>query len=123
MGMKDKLLGSVSPIVGSTDQTDQRPATHRPTNNVDSGGPHSHRLNRMFRLRYLPEFVGLRRTQIGELIKADEFPNPIPLSDSGRAVAWLEADLLAWQNERIAARNARVAERDKAKFEPAPALP
>ncbi len=77
----------------------------------------------MFRLRYLPEFVGLRRTQIGELIKADEFPNPIPLSDSGRAVAWLEADLLAWQNERIAARNARVAERDKAKFEPAPALP
>ncbi|MBR1238430.1 AlpA family transcriptional regulator [Bradyrhizobium sp. AUGA SZCCT0182] len=63
------------------------------------------RLNRMFRLRELPEFVGLRRTQIGELIKTGEFPKPIPLSDTGRAVAWLEGDLIAWQNGRIAARN------------------
>jgi prophage regulatory protein len=64
------------------------------------------RLNRMYRLRELPQFVGLRRTQIGELIKAGEFPKPVSLSDSGRAVAWLEADLIAWQNARIAARNA-----------------
>jgi prophage regulatory protein len=62
-------------------------------------------LNRMFRLRDLPQFVGLRRTQIGELIKAGEFPKPISLSDSGRAVAWLEADLIAWQSTRIASRN------------------
>ena len=65
----------------------------------------SHRLNRMFRLRELPEFVGLRRTQISELIKAGEFPKPIPLSDSGRAVAWLEADLITSQKALIAARN------------------
>jgi prophage regulatory protein len=64
-----------------------------------------HRLNRMFRLRDLPQFVGLRRTQIGELIKAGEFPKPVPLSESGRAIAWLEQDLIAWQNARIAARN------------------
>lgn len=64
----------------------------------------SHRLNRLFRPRDLPEFVGLRRTQIGELIKTGEFPKPIPLSDTGRAVAWLEADLVAWQMRRIAAR-------------------
>ena len=64
------------------------------------------RLNRMYRLRELPQFVGLRRTQIGELIKAGQFPKPIPLSDGGRAVAWLEHDLIAWQNARIAARNA-----------------
>lgn len=63
------------------------------------------RLNRMFRLRDLPQFVGLRRTQIAELIKAGEFPKPVPLSDSGRAVAWLEQDLIAWQNARIAVRN------------------
>jgi prophage regulatory protein len=74
-------------------------------------------LNRMFRLRDLPQFVGLRRTQIGELIKTGEFPKPIPLSDTGRAVAWLEADLLAWQNARISARNAGIAERDEAKVE------
>ena len=67
------------------------------------------RLNRMFRLRDLPQFVGLRRTQIGELIKAGEFPKPVPLSDSGRAIAWLEQDLIAWQNARIAARNAEAA--------------
>ena len=63
------------------------------------------RLNRMYRLRELPQFVGLRRTQIGELIKAGQFPKPIPLSDGGRAVAFLESDLIAWQNARIAARN------------------
>jgi prophage regulatory protein len=66
-------------------------------------------LNRMFRLRDLPQFVGLRRTQIGELIKAGQFPKPISLSDSGRAVAWLETDLIAWQSSRIASRNVPVA--------------
>jgi prophage regulatory protein len=75
----------------------------------------SHRLNRMFRLRDLPEFVALRRTQIQEMIKAGDFPPPVPLSDSGRAIAWLECDLVAWQNARIAARNAHIAERDEAK--------
>jgi prophage regulatory protein len=93
MTTKARLLGSASPIVSPTDQTDQRLP----------------RLNRMFRLRDLPEFVGLRRTQIGELIKAGEFPKPILLSETGRAVAWLEADLIAWQNARIAARNSEAA--------------
>jgi hypothetical protein len=41
----------------------------------------------------------------------------VPLSDSGRAVAWLECDLVAWQNARIAARNASIAERNEAKAE------
>ena len=66
-------------------------------------------LNRMYRLRDLPQFVGLRRTQIAVLIKTGEFPKPINLSDSGRAVAWLESDLVAWQNARIALRNERAA--------------
>jgi prophage regulatory protein len=66
-------------------------------------------LNRVYRLAELPKFVGLRRTQIAEMIKAGAFPKPIPLSDGGRAVAWLEADLIAWQHGRIAARNATAA--------------
>jgi prophage regulatory protein len=110
MSTKRTPLGSVSQIVRPTDQTD-----NRPTNNVDTGGPASHRLNRMLRLRELSEFVGLRRTQIGELIKAGQFPKPIPLSDAGRAVAWLESDLIAWQNARIAVRNASIAKRDETK--------
>jgi prophage regulatory protein len=67
------------------------------------------RLNRMYRLRDLPQFVGLRRTQIAELIKVGQFPRPVALSDTGRAVAWLEHDLIAWQTTRIAARNAEAA--------------
>jgi prophage regulatory protein len=63
-------------------------------------------LQRMYRKAELPQFVGLRRTQIEELIKVGQFPKPVQLSDGGRAIAWLEADLLAWQNARIAARNA-----------------
>jgi predicted DNA-binding transcriptional regulator AlpA len=60
-------------------------------------------LNRMIRLADLPTYVGLKRTQIDDLIKKGEFPVPIKLSDSGRAKAWLEADVIAWQNGRIIA--------------------
>jgi prophage regulatory protein len=63
-------------------------------------------LNRIFRRSELPPLVGLRRTQIDELISKGEFPRPIKLSDSGRAIAWLEADLAAWQAKRVAARDA-----------------
>ncbi len=62
------------------------------------------RLSRLYRRSELPQYVGLRRTQIDELIKKGEFPRPIPLSDAGRAVAWLEADLVAWQIHRLAKR-------------------
>lgn len=64
-----------------------------------------HRLNRMYRFADLPQFVGIKHTQINVLIKLGEFPQPVPISKSGRAIAWLESDLIAWQNSRIAARN------------------
>jgi predicted DNA-binding transcriptional regulator AlpA len=67
------------------------------------------RLNRMYRLRDLPQFVGLRRTQIGELMRTGEFPRPVPLSDGGRAVAWLEHELIAWQAQRLAKRESSAA--------------
>ena len=63
-------------------------------------------LNRMYRLQELTQFVGLRRTMVSEMIKAGKFPKPVRLDPDGRAVAWLESDLIAWQNARIAARNA-----------------
>jgi predicted DNA-binding transcriptional regulator AlpA len=59
-------------------------------------------LNRLIRQVDLHKYVGLRRTQIAELVQKGEFPKPISLSDTGRAKAWLECDLIAWQNERIA---------------------
>ena len=63
-------------------------------------------LNRLYRLKDVEQFAGLKRTQISELMKAGAFPRPVPLSDAGRAVAWLEHELIAWQNSRIAARDA-----------------
>ena len=47
-----------------------------------------------------------KRTQISELIKRGEFPRPIKLSDGGRAKAWLEDELLLWQRQRLASRDA-----------------
>jgi predicted DNA-binding transcriptional regulator AlpA len=71
------------------------------------------RLTRLYRLNELPRFVGLRRSRIAELIEAGEFPRPIRLSDTGRAVAWLESDLIDWQWECIARRAAARAELDR----------
>jgi predicted DNA-binding transcriptional regulator AlpA len=64
-------------------------------------------LLRIIRLSELPAYVGLQRTQIDELIKLGEFPRPIKLSESGRSKGWLEQELVAWQQERISARDAR----------------
>jgi prophage regulatory protein len=63
------------------------------------------RLHRIVRRRDLPQFAGLQRTQIDELIKKGEFPRPIPLSDTGRAVGWLEDELAVWQRQRLAQRD------------------
>jgi predicted DNA-binding transcriptional regulator AlpA len=67
------------------------------------------RLQRIVRKFELPAFVGLRRTQIEELIKRGEFPKPVTLSDlNGRAKGWLEDELVEWQQVRIAARDAKL---------------
>jgi predicted DNA-binding transcriptional regulator AlpA len=63
------------------------------------------RLQRIIREGDLPQYVGLRRTQIAALIAAGEFPAPMKLSDTGRAKGWLEADLLVWQRQRLAKRD------------------
>jgi prophage regulatory protein len=61
------------------------------------------RLNRIIRLDELPQYCGLRRTQIAELIAQGKFPRPVKLS--ARRKGWLEAELIAWQQERIARRD------------------
>ena len=66
------------------------------------------RLNRIIRKRDLPRYVGLQRTQIELLVERGEFPKPVPLSDSGRAVGWSESELWAWQQARLAKRDSAV---------------
>jgi prophage regulatory protein len=63
------------------------------------------RLLRIIRWGELPLYAGLRRTVIADMIAAGTFPKPIKLNDNGRAVGWLEHELVAWQQSRIAARD------------------
>jgi prophage regulatory protein len=62
------------------------------------------RLQRVVRLADLTAYVGLRRTQIEVLISQGRFPRPVRIGD--RAMAWMETELIAWQQERIAERDA-----------------
>ncbi len=61
---------------------------------------------RLMRIHDVAEFCGLRPTQIYEHAKKGDFPKPIKLTESGRAVAWDEDELIAWRNARLTAREA-----------------
>jgi len=65
------------------------------------------RLLCIIRLRDLPLYVGLKRTLIQELIARGEFPKAVPLSDTGRTKGWLEHELIAWQQRRLAKRDGK----------------
>lgn len=58
---------------------------------------------RFLRLPAVKQQVGLGRTAIYEKIKSGEFPKPYPLSNGGRAVAWLDDDIFKWIESRIQA--------------------
>jgi predicted DNA-binding transcriptional regulator AlpA len=58
-------------------------------------------LQEIIRAADLFKYVGLRRTQVQELVAVGEFPAPIKLSDNGRAKGWLKCDVQAWQARRI----------------------
>jgi prophage regulatory protein len=60
-------------------------------------------LQRIVRLAELPQFCGLRRTQIEQLIAEGKFPRPVKLS--ARRKGWLESELIIWQQERVAERD------------------
>ena len=63
------------------------------------------KLQKLIRKSELPQYTGLRRTTISELIADGKFPKPVPLTDEGRAQAWLESEVMAWQAVRIAKRD------------------
>jgi len=48
----------------------------------------------------LPRFTGLKRTQILELRRNKEFPEPFRPSRGGHRTAWFGADIARWQQER-----------------------
>ena len=60
---------------------------------------------RLIRRPAVLERIGLKTTELYELIKQDRFPRPVPLGR--RAVAWLEDEVDAWIEARIQARSAQ----------------
>ena len=64
------------------------------------------RLNRIIRRHQLPQFTGLGRSKIAELIEAGNFAKPVTLVEGGRAVGFFEDDLIAWQQKLRAATDA-----------------
>jgi prophage regulatory protein len=63
-------------------------------------------LDDIIRKKDLPRHVGLRSTAIDAAIERGDFPPPIPLGP--RAVGWLGSELAAWQQARVAKRDALV---------------
>lgn len=64
---------------------------------------HASQANVFLRLPEVRRRAGLGRTSLYELIGRGEFPRPYPLSETGRAVAWLEAEVDGWICSRVAA--------------------
>lgn len=61
-------------------------------------------LHRIIRQADLPQYCGLKRTQIYKLIERGEFPRPVQLS--ARRKGWLEHEIAAWQQNKLAKRDA-----------------
>jgi prophage regulatory protein len=60
-------------------------------------------LDRFLRRPEVERVTGLGRSTIYDKMASGEFPKPVPLS--GGAVGWLESEIAAWQEKRIAARD------------------
>jgi prophage regulatory protein len=56
------------------------------------------------RLEAVKRATGLGRSTIYDLIAEKRFPRPVKLN-GGRAVAWPESEVAAWQQERIKERD------------------
>jgi prophage regulatory protein len=66
-------------------------------------------------------FCGLKATARDELAAQGKFPKPIPLTE--RAIGYLASELAAWQKDRIAERDAKIAAADDKPTAPAPPVP
>jgi prophage regulatory protein len=63
-------------------------------------------LQKILRRPEVERVTGLPCSSIYEQMAAGTFPKPIPLG-GGRAVGWLEAEIIDWQKKRIADRDCK----------------
>jgi prophage regulatory protein len=61
------------------------------------------KLLNILRLPQVLDAVGVEKSTLYEMIANGAFPAPLPLHK--RAVGWIEDEVIAWQQQRIAARN------------------
>jgi predicted DNA-binding transcriptional regulator AlpA len=57
----------------------------------------------VYRVSDGPKYFGFLPTALDQKIKSGEIPEPLFLSDSGRARGWLGRTILQWQADRAAA--------------------
>ena len=57
----------------------------------------------LLRLPRVLERTGLKKSSLYLAVSAGQFPAPIKLNTTGRAVAWADADVDAWIQARIEA--------------------
>ena len=60
--------------------------------------------DRILRRREVCDRIGLRRSALYQAMKEGRFPASVPLGP--RAVGWLDSEVTAWLQERVAERNA-----------------
>ncbi|MDF3201969.1 Prophage CP4-57 regulatory protein (AlpA) [compost metagenome] len=58
---------------------------------------------RILRMKMVVEITGLARSTVYKYIAEGIFPKPIPLG--GRSVGWVESEVFAWIQARVAERN------------------
>jgi predicted DNA-binding transcriptional regulator AlpA len=51
------------------------------------------------------EFCGLSPSQIWVHVKKGDFPAPVKITRTGRAIGFYETELIAWRDSRLAARD------------------
>jgi prophage regulatory protein len=70
-----------------------------------------HNKPRIFhRLPRVMTMTGYGKSTIWEKVATGDFPAPVPLGP--RVSAWIEDEIIAWQEKKIAERDARIAERN-----------
>ena len=55
---------------------------------------------KIYRRHELTQLIGLQRSSIYRLMNHGEFPRPIRLTKSGKAVGWRASDIEAWIESR-----------------------
>ena len=60
-----------------------------------------------YRIAELTKLLGIPKSTLKDAVRKGQFPPPIRLTDTGRAIAWTSEDVTAWQQHRMARRIGR----------------